>query len=936
MSTVRTVPAARRRASLSPIAAAVLLSLGATWAQAEEPTSLSRVVVTGSNIKRTDIETSQPLQTVTRDEIKAMGALTVGDILSNLTNNDGGAISDLSGANSWASGASGISLRNLGTGGTLTLLNGRRLSSYGFADGLQLNFTNIDAIPANIIERVEVLKDGASAIYGSDAIGGVINIITSKDFQGVALNVSAQQSIERSFLARDRSGSVTVGKGSFDRDGFNVYGHLELYRRGSYKDSDVRPLLPEWYLEQNPSRGQRSAGSFPGNYSGSYPANYKDPALAGKRINAPAPGCAAENLIGGVCQYDYWKDSDARPATERVTMLAGGRMKLNQDFSAFAEFQGADIKASYYTNIPRSNPGSVSTWYDSIKGELLRFTDPLLPAGHPNNPYGFPIGLNYRFIDNPDLFKNVGASRDYRVLAGIEGTAWGWDIESAVGTMRSHATQRQHLYKDRFGYAEAITSGEYKFGQKNPDSVLLKMFPEMGSSGTYSQQFLDFKGSREIGTLPGGPIMMALGAELRHESFEHRSMDNILQGRIVSFSGVSIEGKRNTGAVFTEFNLPLNKQLEATLALRGDKVFSGFGAVTPKASLAWRPNSSLLLRGTLTQGFRAPSLPETGNGGASWFNNGYVDPKRCATARQMREVLNTGNENDKLDGTAAYNSGCSVSFPSSVTPNAELKPEHSNNASVGMVFQLTREASISLDYYDIRRRDEIGTRDINETLANEDQNPGLVPRDPLSAQDKDLARRVKEISGKDIGFAVGPIRSIAAQYQNLNKTRVSGLDLDLRGRWKLGEWGSFDAGIEANHQLKLLYWDSFKNDYTENRVGYRGVPQDHLVLKANWSRGDWKLGGRVTHYSATKLASADWDETNLPEGCAERGLEAGDCRIRASNYTDLWLQYSGFKNLTLSMNLFNAFNEQMPIERRPASSLPLNSRVIKLGLEAKF
>ncbi|MDT9002427.1 TonB-dependent receptor [Paucibacter sp. APW11] len=926
---------------LTPLALAAALC--AASAQAEEapaaagsPQTLNRVVVTGSNIKRTDAETSQPLQTVTRDEIKAMGALTVGDILGNLTNNDGSAISDLGGANSWASGASGISLRNLGTGGTLTLLNGRRLSSYGFADGLQLNFTNIDAIPANIIERVEVLKDGASAIYGSDAIGGVINVITSKDFQGVALNVSGQQSIAHRFLARDRQGSVTVGRGDLERDGFNVYGHLELYRRGSYKDSDVRPLLPDWYLEQNPSRGQRSAGSFPGNYSGSYPADYKDPALAGKRINTPAPGCAAENLIGGVCQYDYWKDSDARPATDRVTMLAGARLKLNQDFNAFAEFQGADIRAKYYTNIPRSNPGVVSTWYDSIKGQLLRFTDPMLPAGHPNNPYGFPIGLNYRFVDNPELFKNVGASRDYRLMTGIEGSAWGWDIDSAIGTMRSHATQRQHLYKDAIGYASAITSGEYKFGQQNPDSVLLKMFPEMGSSGTYSQQFADFKGSREIGRLPGGAVMMALGAELRHERFEHRSMDNILEGRIVGFSGVAIEGKRNTGALFTEFSLPLNKQLEATLALRGDKVFNGFGAVTPKASLAWRPTSLLLLRGTLTQGFRAPSLPETGNGGASWFNNGYLDPKRCDTARKLRDILKTGNENDKLDATAAYNSGCSVSFPSSVTPNPDLKPEHSNNASVGMVFQLSREASVSLDYYDIRRRDEIGTRDINDTLANEDKNPGLVPRDPLTVQDKDYARRAKELSGQDLGFAVGPVRSIAAQYQNLNRTRVSGLDLDLRGRWKLGAWGDLDAGIEANHQIRLLYWDSFKNDYTENRVGYRGVPKDHLVFKANWSRGDWKIGGRTSYYTATKLAAADWDSDNLPEGCAARDVAEADCKVRASAYTDLWLQYSGFKHLTLSANLFNVFNEQTPIELRPNSALPLSGRAIKLGLEAKF
>lgn len=926
---------------LTPTALAVLIALSASpWASAQpsqDPTAqMPRVVVTGSNIKRTASETSQVLQVVSRDEIKAMGALTVGDVLGNLTTNDNSAISDLTGANSWASGASGVSLRNLGTGGTLTLLNGRRLASYGFADGLQLNFTNIDAIPANIIERIEVLKDGASAIYGSDAIGGVINIITKRDYTGIGVAASAQQSLKRSFLSQDQQGSVTVGRGNLDSDGFNAYAHLELYKRGSYKDSDVRPLLPDWFLEQNPSRSQRSAGSFPGNYSGSYPANYPDPALAGKRINTPAPGCAAENLIGGVCQYDYWKDSDARPATERVTLLAGARLQLSKDLTAFAEFQGADIKAKYYTSIPRSNPGSVSSWYNSLKGELQRFTDPLLPAGHPDNPYGFPVGLAYRFVDNPEMFKNVGASRDYRLLAGVEGTAWGWDIDTAVGTMRSHATQRQHLYKDRYGYADAITSGAYKFGQVNAPELLEKMFPEMGSSGTYSQQFADFKGSREIASLPGGAVMMALGAELRHEDFEHRSLDNILEGRIVGFSGVDISAKRNLAAIFAEFSAPVTKQIEATLAVRGDKVFNGFGAITPKVQLAWRPTRDLMLRGTASQGFRAPSLPETGNGGASWFNNGFLDPKRCATARQMRDVLKTGDANDKLEATTAYNSGCSVSFPSVITPNPALKPEHSNNASLGLVFQATQNISASLDYYNIQRRDEIGTIEINDLLAIEDANAALVPRDAVSERDKELARRVKELSGKDIAFAVGSIRTIGLQYKNLSKTKVSGLDLDLRSRWKLGDWGALDVNLETNLKLGVRYWDSFANDYTENRVGYRGVPRQSSVLKLSWSRADWRLGGRVNYYSGTKLASADWDSDNLPEGCADRGVAAGDCRIKAWASTDLWLSYSGFKNLTLSAHLFNAFNQQSLVELRPNSSLPLAGRVLKVAMEAKF
>ncbi len=928
----------------TPTALAAALLLASLHAHAQEASpkdadkSLERVVVTGSNIKRTEAETSQPLLTISRDEIKASGALTVGEVLGNLTNNDHGAISDLGGANSWASGASGISLRNLGTGGTLTLLNGRRLTSYGFADGLQLNFTNIDAIPANLIERVEILKDGASAIYGSDAIGGVINIITTKDFNGVALNFSAQQSLRHRFLASDRSGSITVGHGNLEADGYNIYGHLESYKRGSYKDSQVRPLLPEWYTEQNPGRLQLSSGSFPGNYTGRYPANYKDPALAGKTFTTAAPGCAPENLVGGVCMYDYWKDSDARPSTERLTGMLGGRLKLNNDLTAFTELQFADIKAKYYTNAPRSQAaGTVNTWYDSLKGELQSWSYPALPVGHPNNPYDFPVTLAYRFIDNPDMFKNVGASFDHRLVVGLEGTLAGWDIDTAIGDMGSRATQRQHLYLDRFGYTEAVTSGEYKFGQVNPQSVLDKMFPEMGSTGHYRQQFADFKGSREIAKLPAGPLMMAVGAELRHEQFAHRSMDNILQARIVGFSGVNIEGKRDTAAVFTEFAAPITKQLEATLALRGDKVFSGFGAITPKLQLAFRPTSALLLRGTLTQGFRAPSLPETGNGGASWFNGGILDPKRCDTARALQNALKTGNAADKIEATLAFNAGCSVGFPSAVTPNPDLKPERSNNASVGLVVQLASNVSASIDYYSIKRRNEIGVPDITQILQTEDQNPGLVPRDAVSAQDQLWSQRAKELTGKDISFAAGPIRTMRLQYRNLYKTKVSGFDIDVRSKWNLGEWGKLDVGMEANIQSKLLYWDLNENAYRVNRIGYNGVPRERVVLKTNWSRGDWKLGARTYYNSSTKLAWDEWDDDwYQSSGCAERGEPDSHCRVASWTSTDLWLQYTGFKRWTLSGNLSNAFNEQPAVYRRPGGLPDLNGRVLKLSAEVKF
>ncbi|SHG75864.1 TonB-dependent receptor domain-containing protein [Massilia sp. CF038] len=921
------------------MAAAVALALAApnAWAQQNTDAPVARVVVTGTNLKRVDSETASPVQILTRKEIEQSGAQTVAEILGNVASNDHGAISDLGGTNSWASGASGVSLRNLGATATLVLLNGRRLSSYGFADGLQANFVNIDAIPSDVIERVEILKDGASAIYGSDAIAGVINIITRRDFRGVGVKVAAQQSTRNSYLDAEQKFSVTGGLGDLDKDGYNVWAHVEGFHRVGYKDRDARPFLPDWYLRMNPERNALSTGSVPGNYVGRYPANYSNPALAGKSINTAAPGCAAADLSGGLCFYDYWKDSDARAPAERLTFMSGGRMKLGATTTGYAELQLAGTRDDYHTAPPRSNVNGVAlSWYDSMKGEMQYFTDPKLPVGHASNPYSFPIGLNYRFADHPEMFKNVGSASQFRVLAGLEGQDMGWDWDGAVGFMGSTAKQRQHLYRDRYAYADAITSGEYKFGQQNSRELLDRMFPNMGSHGQYRQAFVDFKASRELMQLPGGPLQMAAGFDLRHESFEHKSSDNVLAAQIVQFSGVSIAGSRNLAAAFVELGAPFTQKLEGSFALRGDKAIHRAGAVVPKFGLKYKVSNAFMLRGTATEGFRAPSIPETGNGGASWFNNGYTDPKRCAAATELRNILNTGNAADKNNALTAYALGCSVSFPAAVTPNPDLKPEKTKSFTLGFVLQPMREISITFDYYNIKRRDEIAVKSVDETLANEDRIAGLVQRDPLSSQDSELAQRASELAGRNVGFPIGPIKTIAAQYENLGKTAVSGIDVEVSSRWMLGEWGKINAGLEMNRQLSYRGWDAYQNTYTENYVGFRGTPRMIAIAKANWELGKVNVGLRVNHSSATQLGWSSLDTSNSIEGCADRDVDAAACRIAADTTADLWTKIQLMQNTSLSANLFNVFDRKDPVQMRVGSGLPLRGRTILLTLEHKF
>jgi iron complex outermembrane recepter protein len=211
-----------------------------------------------------------------------------------------------------------------------------------------------------------------------------------------------------------------------------------------------------------------------------------------------------------------------------------------------------------------------------------------------------------------------------------------------------------------------------------------------------------------------------------------------------------------------------------------------------------------------------------------------------------------------------------------------------------------------------------------------------VERDPLTTQDLDIARRAFELSGKNIGFPIGPISTIAAQYENYGKSRVSGLDLDAKGRWNLGEWGTFNLGLELNRQFKYQNWDSFTNAYTENYVGYRGIPRTRAIAKMSWEKGPFITGLRANYTDSTKLAWGALDSTSSIEGCEDRGVSKEECRIASDTTVDLWTRYAFHPGTTVSANVFNLFDRKDPVKLYPGSPLPLRSRTLMLTVEHKF
>ncbi|WP_354362764.1 TonB-dependent receptor [Undibacterium sp. GrIS 1.8] len=408
----------------------------------------------------------------------------------------------------------------------------------------------------------------------------------------------------------------------------------------------------------------------------------------------------------------------------------------------------------------------------------------------------------------------------------------------------------------------------------------------------------------------------------------------MLNAEIVGFGSTDISGSRTLGAAFVELNAPITKQLEASFALRADKASTAEASLVPKFGLSYKVSDSLLLRGTAAEGFRAPNLPETGKGYVSAFQNSLNDPKRCATATQLYNVLKTGNAIDVSDGLRIRDSGCSASAGLLIVPNKDLEAEKSKSYTLGFVFEPNKHFNIAIDYFNIKRRNEIGTKSIDQVLAQEDKLPGSVGRNAVSADDLAASDRAKQLSGKDIQFTTGTLSVIKSRYENLNKTRVSGIDLDMSTRWDLGS-NKLMVGMEATYNLDYRGWDENVNDYTENLVGnyenYRFVGVGKISLES----GNWVTGTRIKYASATSLNDNKYDSNNSIQGCEDRGIPATDCGLGADTTVDFSLQYKGFKNQSIVLNVGNLFKRHAITNVR-LTNPPLRDRVLKLSYEYRF
>jgi len=829
-----------------PLAVLTLIAGTAMAQQQPQPSGqpAQRVEVTGSNIKRTDVETASPITVITREDLQRSGANTLSDVITKLSVAQGG----LSGVefNGFTPGAATISLRGLGGGATLVLINGRRIAPYGIT-GFQEVLTSVNSIPVAAIDRIDILKDGASAIYGSEAIAGVVNIILRSDYTG--LEASLNHTFNSGNVVRADRVGVSGGIGDIARDRYNVFGtyeHVEQ-KHSVVSQNKFFPSRNLVSLTGLPNQDFRSSYSYPGNITN------------GGIRTIPGATCDPKNVrtVGGLdrCVLDVFDYNTMTPKISRDSVLGRGVLQVSPSLSAFAEL-GYSRGDYQYQFDPQFyyNDGATQT---------------LVTDGAPYGLAG-PVNLRYRTGD-------IGPRRiqvlndETRMLVGLKGSFGSWDFDTALGVMGNKVTENDRGNILISEMEAALTAGTYIPGLPgNSATVMGQISPTLTRRGKSSTTFADFRVSTEMGSLPGGPVGVAAGVDLRKEKINDVYDARYVSGDVFGFGSLEpIDSKRHVESAFVEFNLPIVKTLEAQVAARHDRYSVGGTSTTPKLGVKWTALPTLVVRGTAARGFRAANARETNTATSIGFYNGVQDPVRCPV----------------IDST---NPDCSLSIQANISGNPKLEPEKAKSYTAGFVFELAKDTSVSVDWWRIQRRNEITNLDINFLLANQATYASFIRRD-----------------------STGSITDVDLPYVNLAGTTVQGVDVDLRAKRSLGEIGNLSLRAAATYYDKFLIQPA-PGAALDNYNGTYGQPRVRANAAVGLERGPWTTEASVNYVGQYLNSPSPGSPCSAPTALNQY------CTIGSWTTMGLFVRYKGFRNLELVLNVDNLFDKAPPFDYRAA------------------
>jgi iron complex outermembrane receptor protein len=893
---------------------------GPPAASSESAYTLDTIVVTGSYIRRTNAESPSPVTTIDADQIAKSGLNSIADVIRTVSADNSGTLSQaFSGA--MAGGADGVALRGLTVDATLVLVDGHRMANYPLSDDGQRQFVDIDSLPMAIVDRVEVLKDGASATYGSDAIAGVVNVILKKQFTGVDVSATAGSTDRGDGLSQRFA--ATWGTGNLDSDGHNLYVSIEgrhqqaipQLARGSYVSaSDLTPWGgPNLY-------GGVVTGSLP-NPLTTYTVPGQVLPVSGGVVQDQTPyqlpGCSAQDVAraggpGNGCAWDTNAYKKLQPRTAGLDLSTRWTQRLGGWTNALSTSYYLS-QAEQYRQPNAYNVGIALVpfaWAGALSGTVNQFnpatTRIVLPSNSRDNPfnpaspyfagaqaYYNSIGSNFsNYVGDPALFfgaltnlpgqHTMYGTDVYRIVDDLTNTLGAWDVAVSVGYVRdvTRITYQGFLYVPAL-YA-ALANG-YFVGQ---DATLdtpaqnAALVPETHDTATSDVAFVSATGSRRLFALPGGEVALAAGLESRIVHENNPGEPYALQGDILMDGSFYARGSQSVSAAFAEIVAPVLSSLEIDAAGRVDHYNTSAGtAFTPKVGFKWTVIPQFSLRGTYAQGFRAPGIAESGNAGsASSVAPAPVDPVRCPVTNAIGDCGGPGSSVALLTRS-----------------NPDLKPEKSRSYTFGAIIEPVPRNALTVDYFYIRRDHEIAPAPYSL------ENAIRTPAPPGSA-------------------LPGAIIEYLTPYVNASYSITSGIDVGWKTMLDLGRYGLVTTRIDATH---IIQQQQTFGDVTYHFVGTvgptalsgsTGTPGNRGSLTIDWTRGALSLGTTLNYRSAMQGIDPSLDTPGSPPVCLQLSATNPHCYVAGFGYANVYGQYQVTARLQVMANVTNVTNRLPPLD----------------------
>jgi iron complex outermembrane receptor protein len=906
--------------------------------------TLDTIVVTGSYIRRTNAESPSPVTTIDADQIEKSGLNSIADVIRSVSADNSGTLSQaFSGA--MAGGADGVALRGLTVDATLVLVDGHRMANYPLADDGQRQFVDIDSLPMAIVDRVEVLKDGASAIYGSDAIAGVVNVILKKTFTGVDVSATAGSTDRGDGLSQRFA--ATYGTGDLDADGHNFYVSIEgrhqqaisQEARGSYiAASDLTPWGgPNLY-------GGVVNGGLPNPLTTYTVPGQVLPVSGGVAQDQTPynlPGCSAQNVAlaadgGGGCAWDTNAYKKIQPRTAGLDISTHWTQRLADGWSN-------SLAVSYYLSqaeqYRQPNAYDVGTnlvpfaWAGASGASENQF-DPttsriVLPANSLDNPfnpaspyfsaarafYNANPGSNFAsYVGDPALFfgaltnlpeeHTIYGTDVYRVIDDLTNTIGAWELNGSIGYVRdvTRITYQGFLYVPAL-YA-ALANG-YRVGQNaylNSAAVNNSLVPETHDTATSDIAYISANATRKVFALPGGDASIAVGAESRLVHENNPGEPYALAGNILMDGSFYARGSQSVSAAFAELAAPVLDSLEIDAAGRVDHYNTSAGtAFTPKIGIKWSVIPQLALRGTFAKGFRAPSIAESGTAGsASSVAPAPVDPVRCPVTNSIGDCGGTGSAVAVLTAS-----------------NAQLKPEISTSYTVGFIAEPFAHNSVTVDYFNIRRDREISA----------------APYTP------DNAIRTPAAPGSDLP---GAIIEYLTPYVNASYSVTAGIDFGWKTLIDLGRFGRVTTTLDATH---LIQSQQTFGDVTYHFVGTvgptalsgsTGTPGNRGSLTIDWTGGALSFGTTLNYRSAMEGIDPSNDTPGSPPVCLQLSATNPHCYVAGFGYVNVYAQYRLSPHLQVMANVTNVTNRLPPLDNVTYGGMNYDASFDQAGAIGRF